>query len=246
MQTQSPEPSRQAANNLESNRTRAIEIVRILRDTISLRDEDFASVAVAKESNDPFRILVVTILSQNCTDIAAMRAYRNLDRLIGVTVPQLAGSNVRAIQKAIKVAGLHKQKGKALRDLARQVASELGGDFAKILQDQDELVRSNLQTLPKVGPKTADVLLSIMGRPTISVDTHVDRVTKRLGLAPPKAKYENVRASLMQAFPQENYATVPLLFMAHGRRTCKARRPLCPTCHLESLCQYPQKTKSHS
>ena len=246
MQTQSPEPSRQAANNPKSNRTRAIEIVRILRETISLRDEDFASVAVAKESNDPFRILVVTILSQNCTDIAAMRAYRNLDRLIGVTVPQLAGSNVRAIQKAIKVAGLHKQKGKALRDLARQVASELGGDFAKILQDQDELVRSNLQTLPKVGPKTADVLLSIMGRPTISVDTHVDRVTKRLGLAQPKAKYEDVRASLMQAFPQENYAIVPLLFMAHGRSTCKARRPLCPTCPLESLCQYPQKTKSHS
>lgn len=243
MQTQSPEPSRQAANDPKCERTRATEIIRILRETLSIRDEDFASVAVAKESNDPFRVLVVTILSQNCTDIAAMRAYRNLDRLIGVTVPQLAGTNVRAIQKAIKVAGLHKQKGKALRDLARQVASELGGDFARILQGQDELVRLNLETLPKVGPKTADALLSIMGRPTISVDTHVDRVSKRLGLAPPKAKYEDVRACLMQAFSQENYAIVPLLFMAHGRNTCKARKPLCHTCPVESLCPYSHKTK---
>jgi endonuclease-3 len=245
LQTQSPEaPAEQAASVPESEKARAEEIRRILADSLPIRDEDFASVIVAKESGDPFRVLVVTILSQNCTDIAALRAYRNLDNLVGVTISALAGANVRTIQKAIKVAGLHKQKAKALRNLANQVATEYGGDLNRILQDSDEVVRANLQALPKVGPKTADVLLNILGRPTISVDTHVDRVSKRLCLAPPKAKYEATRAALMEAFAPRDYRMIPLLFMAHGRKTCKARRPLCPICPISRLCPYSHKTKS--
>jgi endonuclease-3 len=219
-------------------------MLRILADSLTIRDEDFASVIVAKESGDPFRVLVVTILSQNCTDIAALRAYRNLDNRVGVTITALATTNVRTIQKAIKVAGLHKQKAKALKNLTKQVATEFGCDFGRILQGSDEVVRANLQALPKVGPKTADVLLNILGRPTISVDTHVERVSKRLGLAPPKAKYEATRAALMEVFAPRDYRMVPLLFMAHGRKTCKARRPLCPACPVSSLCPYSHKTKS--
>ncbi len=244
MRTQSPEtPAQQAANVSESERARAREILRILRETLSIRDEDFASVVVAKESNDPFRVLVVTILSQNCTDIAAMRAYRNLDSLVGVTVSRLAGAHARMIQRAIKVAGLHKQKARALKDLARQVAQEYAGDLTRILHGPDEVVRTNLQVLPKVGPKTADVLLNILGRPTISVDTHVNRVSKRLGLAPPKAKYEDIRAALMRFFSPREYPIVPLLLMAHGRKTCKARKPLCPICPVRTICTYSSKTR---
>jgi endonuclease-3 len=245
LQTQSPEaPAEQTANVSESEKARAEQILRILADSLPIRDEDFASVIVAKESGDPFRVLVVTILTQNCTDIAALRAYRNLDNLIGVAITALASANVRTIQKAIKVAGLHKQKAKALKNLANQVATEFGGDFKRILQDSDGVVRANLQALPKVGPKTADVLLNILGRPTISVDTHVERVSKRLDLAPAKARYEANRAALMEAFTPRDYRMVPLLFMAHGRKTCKARRPLCPTCPVSRLCPYPHKTKS--
>ncbi|MGA2461027.1 MAG: endonuclease III [Candidatus Bathyarchaeia archaeon] len=244
MRTQSPEtPAQQAANVSKSERARAREILKILRETLPIRDEDFASVVVAKESSDPFRVLVVTILSQNCTDIAAMRAYRNLDRLVGVTVSRLAGAPARMIQRAIKVAGLHKQKARALRDLARQVAQEYAGHLTLILHGPDEVVRTNLQVLPKVGPKTADVLLNILGKPTISVDTHVNRVSKRLGLAPPKAKYEDIRAALMRLFSPREYPIVPLLFMAHGRKTCKARRPLCPICPVRTICPYSNKTR---
>jgi endonuclease-3 len=225
-----------------SERERPHEILRRLRRTISIRDEDFAASRVAKETNDLFRILVVTILSQNCTDVAALRAYYRLDKRVGVTVAQLRKARVRTIESAIRVAGLHKQKARALRQLSANLAEEYSGNFASMLDGPFNEVRDRLQELPNVGPKTADVLLSILGRPTISVDTHVDRVSKRLGLAPKKGGYEIVRASLMQAFLGEDYRVVPMYFMALGRQTCRARNPLCPKCPINKLCPYDKKT----
>ena len=226
-----------------ADKKRAQQILRVLRGSIHLREEDFASSHVAKESGDPFRVLVVTILTQNCTDIAALRAYENLDRTVGVSVSTLSRARVRTIEKAIHVAGLHKQKAKALKQLARVVSEKYSGNFSVALEGSFEQVRESLQELPNVGPKTADVLLSIWGRPTISVDTHVDRVSKRLGLAPAKARYREVRSALMQEFPEKDYRSVPLYFMALGRRICKAQRPLCPTCPVNNLCPYEGKTK---
>ena len=208
-----------------------------------MREEDFAATRVARETGDPFRVLVVTILSQNCTDVAALRAYYKLEERVGVTVEKLARARVPTIERAIHVAGLHKQKAKAMKQLARLVADEYPSGFGSVLEGSFDEVRARLQELPNVGPKTADVLLSIWGQPTISVDTHVDRVSKRLGLAPNKARYEEVRANLMGAFPTEDYRLVPLYFMALGRQICKARRPLCPKCPVISLCQYTRKTK---
>ena len=97
-------------------------------------------------------------------------------------------------------------------------------------------------SLPKVGPKTADVLLSVWGRPTVSVDTHFGRVARRLGLAPDTMDYEKLRSAVLDAFPESEYRNIPLLFMAFGRRICKAKRPLCPTCPVGALCSYPEKT----
>ena len=208
-----------------------------------MRDEDFAASRVAKETRDPFRVLIVTILSQNCTDVAALRAYDRLDKRVGVTVAHLRKARVRTIENAISVAGLHIQKARALRQLSAIIAEKYSGIFISMLEGPFEEVRERLQELPNVGPKTSDVLLSILGRPTISVDTHVDRVAKRLGLAPNKERYEKVRSSLMAAFLGENYRVVPMYFMAFGRKTCKARRPLCPKCPIKDLCPYDKKTE---
>lgn len=226
-----------------SESDRPHEILRRLRQTIVIREEDFAATLVAKETNDPFRILVVTILSQNCTDVAAFRAYNRLDKRVGVTVARLRKARVRTIENAIRVAGLHKQKARALRQLSAIVAEKYSSSFTSMLEGPFDEVRDRLQDLPNVGPKTADVLLGILGQPTISVDTHVDRVSKRLGLAPKKGKYEVVRASLMQAFLGEDYRVVPMYFMALGRKFCRARRPLCPKCPINELCPYDMKTK---
>ncbi|MGA2626214.1 MAG: endonuclease III [Candidatus Bathyarchaeia archaeon] len=225
------------------DKEQAQQILKVLRERIPLNEEDFAASRVAKESGDPFRVLVVTILSQNCTDIAALRAYGNLDRTVGVSVSALSSARVRTIEKAIHVAGLHKQKAKALKQLARIVDEKYSGNFAAALDGSFERVRESLQELPNVGPKTADVLLSIWGRPTISVDTHVDRVSKRLGLARTKARYGEIRSALMQEFLEEDYRSVPLYFMALGRMICKAQRPLCPRCPINNLCPYEGKTK---
>jgi len=226
-----------------SDSDRPHEILRRLRETVPIRDEDFASSRVATETRDPFRVLVVTILSQNCTDIAALRAYDRLDKRVGVTVAQLRKARVRTIENAISVAGLHKQKARALRRLSMIIAEEYSGSFISMLKGPFNEVRDRLQELPNVGPKTADVLLSILGRPTISVDTHVDRVSKRLGLAPKKARYEKVRSSLMEAFLGEDYRLVPMYFMAFGRKICRARHPLCPICPIKNLCPYDKKTE---
>ncbi len=228
---------------LESERNRAQKILSILRHSHIIRESDFATLTVAKESNDAFRILVVTVLTQNCTDIAALRAYRQLEQQIGVTVHNLSQAKVRAIEKTIRVAGLYKQKARGLKKLARTLSKRYGGNLELALEGPFEEVRTGLQELPRIGPKTADVLLGVRGYPTISVDTHVNRVSKRLGLAPKKAGYEKTRAALMQLFKADDSRFVPLYFMAHGRKTCRARKPLCTTCPVNSLCPYPNKTR---
>jgi endonuclease-3 len=164
-----------------------------------------------------------------------------LDRLVQVTPQGLAHAKTQKIANAIKVAGLHRQKAKALKDLARIIAKQDPNFLTNILKGPLETARSSLQLLPKVGPKTADVLLTVWGLPTISVDTHVDRVSKRLGLAPQKARYEQVRSALMQLFAKQDYPSVPLQFIAHGRQICKAVAPQCSKCPVEALCPFPRK-----
>ena len=218
-------------------------ILRTLQLRVPVHTRDFASVLIAEESHDPFRVLVVTILSQNCTDVAAVKAYRRLDERIGVAPHLLARAQSRMIASSIRVAGLHHQKAKALRELALVISSNYDGDLVQILREPLEQARKQLQELPKVGPKTADVLLGVWGIPTISVDTHVSRVTKRLGLTSSGSKYNETRSDLMTLFKKVDYPRVPILFMAHGRRYCKARRPLCSACPIQRLCPYPVKTK---
>lgn len=227
---------------VESEKIRAHKILQTLRENIAIRDDDFASLRVAKEEPDSFRILVVTILSQNCTDVASLRAFYTLDKQVGVNAFNLSRARAGKIAKAIHDAGLHRQKARALKRLSLILVDRHHGSLGDILSNQLDQSRSMLQELPKVGPKTADVLLSVLGQPTVSVDTHVDRVSKRLGLVRPKARYEEVRASLMALFQPEEYRTVPLLFMALGRKFCKARAPLCPQCPVEKFCPYPNKT----
>ncbi|MGD0424084.1 MAG: endonuclease III [Candidatus Bathyarchaeia archaeon] len=224
-----------------AEKKRAIEILIILQSNLSIRASDFASILVNEESHDPFRVLVVTILSQSCTDIAAVKAYRRLEKRIRITPRSLAQAEVKKISNSIRVAGLHRQKSKALKQLAQLVSQDYSGDISQILQKPAEEARAELQNLPQVGPKTADVLLSIWGSATISVDTHVERVSKRLGLTPSKATYARIRSDLMQLFEVEDYGKIPLLFMAHGRSYCKAIRPLCSVCPVRRLCAYSSK-----
>jgi endonuclease-3 len=151
---------------------------------------------------------------------------------------------VLRIEFAIRTAGLQKQKARAIKQLALRLVAECDGDLTGILKLPFDEARVRLTKLPKVGPKTADVVLLTEGRKTISVDTHVERVSKRLGFTPGKASYEVTRQSLMRLFNDSDVRDVPSYFMALGRRICKARKPRCPVCPVESLCIYKRKTRS--
>jgi len=139
---------------------RAQQILDILHENLLIREEDFASLIVAHESKDPFRVLVVTILSQNCTDVAALRAYSNLDQQVGVTVSKLRRASIKKLEKAIHVAGLHRGKARALKRLGQVLTDQYSGGLQKILRSPTDDARLKLQELPKVGPKTADVHLA--------------------------------------------------------------------------------------
>ncbi|HLI46700.1 MAG TPA: hypothetical protein VKU94_05845, partial [Geobacterales bacterium] len=113
----------------------------------------------------------------------------------------------------------------------------------KILKEGIDSARKKLIELPKVGYKTADVLLATFGMPVIPIDTHVERVVKRLGIVRSEAKYEEIRMKLEEIIPDQYRHKIHLLLIAHGRAICKAKTPLCSKCALYDLCEYPKKLK---
>ena len=132
---------------------------------------------------------------------------------------------------------MYKNKAKAIKQAAKIVLEKYHGALQPILSMPINEARTALMQFPGVGPKTADVvLLFSSNKPTIPVDTHVNRVSKRLGFAPSDADYEEVRQALQSIYAPSEYLAVHLLLIAHGRRYCKARHPLCNECPINNFC----------
>ena len=185
----------------------------------------------------PFETLIATIISQNTADTNTERAFENLSKQFEITPQAMANAERGKIEACLHVAGLYKNKAKAIQAVSEIVAEKWGGSLAPVLSLPLDEARKKLLELPGVGSKTADVvLLFSAGQPTVPVDTHVNRVSKRLGLAPKDGDYDAVRLSLQAAFDPEDYLTVHLLLIAHGRKYCKARKPLCNSCPVNSYC----------
>ena len=208
----------------------AAKILELLRDSVALP-------ALVKPKNDPFRTLVTTIISQNTADTNTERAFESLSKSFEITPQALANAETSAIEKCLRVAGLYKSKARTIQTASKRITQEFNGSLTTILKLPLEQARKALMEFPGVGPKTADVvLLFSASRPTIPVDTHVNRVAKRLGLAPAKGDYEAVRLSLQSFFEPKDYLAVHLLLIGHGRKYCKAVRPRCAVCTLSSYC----------
>jgi len=129
----------------ESDRRRAQQILETLRSEVPVNANGFSAIAIKHESNDPFRVLVVTILSQSCTDTAALRAYRMLDRRIGATAHCLSRASVQNIAGAIRIGGLQKQKSKAIKRLARIVDGQPSGSLERIIRLPTKEAQGTLQ-----------------------------------------------------------------------------------------------------
>ncbi len=191
--------------------------------------------------------LVCTILSQNTNDVNRDRAYTAL-RSTFPTWEQVRDAPARQVVAAIRPAGLANQKGPRIQRVLRRIAQldptsgRLNIDFLADLPL--EQARQWLMSLDGVGPKTAAiVLLFSLDRPAFPVDTHVHRVTTRLGLIPPGTTAEKAHGILEALVPPELYYAFHLNLIAHGRAVCKAQRPRCEVCPLQRHCDYFQNAR---
>jgi endonuclease-3 len=211
-------------------KNKAATVLQILRQTLPLP-------SWTKAKRDPFETLIVTIISQNTADTNTERAFESLSKHFEISPQALAKAELDQIEEAIKTAGLYKNKAKTIKQASAVILEKYHCSLQPILALPLEEARKTLMGFSGVGPKTADVvLLFSAGQPTVPVDTHVNRVSKRLGFAPEKGDYEAVRGSLQALFDPADYLTVHLLLIAHGRKTCKAQRPLCKQCPVNTYC----------
>jgi endonuclease-3 len=188
---------------------------------------------------DPVSELVSTILSQNTNDKNRDVAFERLrDRL--PTWEEVRDSDVETVIEAIRPAGLANQKGPRIQAALRFITHERGELDLGFLADWpvDE-AKAWLSGIKGVGPKTAAiVLLFSLGRPAFPVDTHVHRVTKRLGLIDQRVSREKAHDELEQLVAPEDYYAFHLNVIRHGRRVCTSRKPNCEACALRDLCDF--------
>lgn len=187
--------------------------------------------------HDPFETLIITIISQNTSDINTAKAFENLSKKFSINPKTLANAETTEIEECLRVAGLYRNKARVIKEISKIILKKFGGSLTPILSMPFENARKTLMQLQGVGPKTADVLLLFSAsQPTIPVDTHVKRVSKRLGLAPVNGDYEAVRNSLQLLYKPKDYLEIHILLILLGRKYCKARNPLCKPCPINPLC----------
>jgi endonuclease-3 len=189
--------------------------------------------------------LISTILSQNTNDLNRDRAFTQLKKSFA-TWEKVRDADVSEVIAAIRTAGLANQKGPRIQNILRQITIERGSlnlNFLNALSDEEAW--KWLQQFKGVGPKTASiVLLFSLGKAAFPVDTHIQRVTGRIGLRPNKMSNEKAHRYLAELFPPETYKAAHLNIIRLGREVCHPHKPACEECVLQSLCEYYQKSQN--
>jgi endonuclease-3 len=191
----------------------------------------------------PVDELVSTILSQNTNDVNRDRAFESL-RARFPAWEQVRDASTEEVIEAVRVAGLANQKGPRIQQVLREITAERGSlDLSFLAEMPLEEARAWLTRFNGVGPKTAAIVLCFsLGRPAFPVDTHVYRVTGRIGLRPPMMTVEQAHPHLESLLPPETYYAAHLNLIRLGREICIARKPNCPVCPVYALCEYEPKT----
>lgn len=189
----------------------------------------------------PLDELISTILSQNTNDDNRDLAFSRLKQAFP-SWEAVRDASEEEVVEAIRPAGLANQKGPRIQAALRQIGEERGElDLSFLGERPPDEVHDWLTKFKGVGPKTAAiVMLFSLDLPAFPVDTHIHRVSGRLGLRPEKASAEKAHAILAELFPPEAYYDVHLNLIHHGRRVCQARQPECEHCVLTDLCEYYQ------
>ncbi len=209
----------------EDLRKRVKRIIRIL-------SKEIPDATIALKFSSPLELLIATILSAQCTDVKVNQVTEHLFKKYR-TAKDYAESNLAALEEDVRPTGFYRNKAKSVQKCCQELVRRFGGDVPKTLDD--------LVTLPGVGRKTANVILgNVFGIPGITVDTHVHRVSQRIGLTknddPAKIEFD-----LMEIVPKEEWTHFSNLLIWHGRKTCVARKPLCEICPIRKECDYGSK-----
>lgn len=191
--------------------------------------KEYADVESALVYQSPYELLVATILAAQCTDVRVNIVTKDLFQRYP-SPKELAEAELSEVEGYIKTCGLYKNKAKNLIACAQRLVSEYGGVVPRTEEE--------LTTLAGVGRKTANVVLAFgFGLPAFPVDTHVKRVSNRIGFAhsddPNKVEEEDKKIIAKEDWSQAHHWLI-----WHGRRVCKAQKPLCATCCINDLCPY--------
>jgi len=195
----------------------------------------YPDARIALNFTTPLELLVATILSAQCTDERVNMVTPGLFRKYP-TAADLARARAPALEREIRSTGFYRAKTRSLLAMAQALVEHHGG--------QVPASREALVKLPGVGLKTANVVLgNAFGEPAIAVDTHVFRVSQRLGLARSDDP-DRIHDQLTEVLSRPNWTQGTHLLITHGRRTCAARKPACPGCPVLRLCPWPDKTRA--
>ena len=206
-----------------------------VKEIIKILSKEMPDSRIALRSSNPLELLIATILSAQCTDIKVNQVTVDLFKKYR-SAKDYAESNLAKLEEEIRPTGFYRNKAKSLQKCGQELVKRFNGEVPKTLEE--------LVTLPGVGRKTANVILgNAFGIPGIVVDTHVHRVSQRIGLTknddPVKIEFD-----LMEIAPKEEWTHFSNLLVWHGRRTCAAKKPLCGTCPIRNLCDYGSKIKA--
>lgn len=202
---------------------------RKINEVLLILEEIYPEVTTALNYKTPFELLVSTILSAQCTDkrvnIITEKLYAEYNK-----PEEFASLDVKELEEMIRSCGFYRNKSENIILTSRILLDKFNGKVPK--------TREELMKLPGVGRKTANVVLSnAFGQDAIAVDTHVFRVSNRLGLAK-SIKVEETERQLMQNIPKNKWSKAHHWLIYHGRNICKSRRPLCENCPVQNLCKY--------
>ncbi|BAM47400.1 endonuclease III [Amphibacillus xylanus] len=204
-----------------------------IRYCLDVMTEMFPNAACELVHDNPFELLVAVVLSAQATDEHVNKVTKDLFKKYKTPYDYISVP-LEELQQDIKSIGLFRNKAKNIQKLSETLINEYNGQVPQTFEE--------LESLAGVGRKTANVVLSVaFGVPAIAVDTHVERVTKRLGICRWKDTPLEVEKTLMRKVPKEEWSATHHRLIFFGRYHCKARTPNCDDCELLSLCREGQK-----
>ncbi len=206
-----------------------------IKKVLEILKAEYPRAHIALEYNDPFQLLVAVILSAQCTDERVNQVTPVLFSRFP-NIKSIAEADINELEELIRSTGFFRNKAKNIQNSARMILEKFGGQIPKTMEE--------ILELPGVARKTANIVLYnaygvVAGIP---VDTHVKRLSNRLGLSKEKDPVK-IEKDLMKVIPKEDWGIISYVLINHGRKICKARKPLCDECPVKELCPYFQAHK---